>query len=101
LSNPTALSIFSLTSASGKIKPSNDAGYEQYQVYPDTEETILHYEQLKLLKQQVQQLITDDQILEGRIGLLEEEQKTTWFHLLTQQPDFLKLSDASRDILKK
>ncbi|MCP4339344.1 MAG: mechanosensitive ion channel [Desulfobulbaceae bacterium] len=67
----------------------------------DDERKEMHYEQLKLLKQQVQQLFSDDQILESRIGLLEQEQKTTWFYLLAKKPDFFKLSDVSGDIIKK
>jgi small-conductance mechanosensitive channel len=61
----------------------------------DDEKKEMHYEQLKRLKQQVQQLHKDDQILKGKIDLLEEEQKTIWFHLLVQKPDFFKLSDLS------
>lgn len=67
----------------------------------DDEKKEMHYGQLKLLKQQVQQLITDDQILEGKISLLEEEQNNTWFHLLASKPDYFKLSDVSGDINKK
>jgi small-conductance mechanosensitive channel len=67
----------------------------------DDEKKEMNYEQLKLLKQQVQQLIKDDQILEGRIDLLEEEQKSIWFHLLAGKPDFFKLSDSSGDINKQ
>ena len=66
----------------------------------DDERKKMNYEQLKLLKQRIQQLIKDDQILEGQIGLLEEEQKTIWFHLVAEKPDFFKLSDLSGDITK-
>jgi small-conductance mechanosensitive channel len=67
----------------------------------DDERKEMHYEQLKLLKLQVQQLIKDDQIIEARIGLLEEKQKNTWFYLVSQKADFLKLSSLSGDISKQ
>jgi len=67
----------------------------------DDERKEMHYEQLKRLKQQVLQLHKDDRILGGKIDLLEEEQKTIWFHLLIQKPDFFKLANSAEDINKQ
>ncbi len=67
----------------------------------DDERKEMHYEQLKRLKQLVQQLHKDDQILEGKINLLEEDQKSLWFHLFVNKPDFFKLSAAAGDINKQ
>ncbi len=67
----------------------------------DNEKKVMHYEQLKLLKQQIEQLSKDNQILEGKVSLLEEEQKTIWYRLLGRNPDFFKLTDFSGDISKK
>ncbi len=64
----------------------------------DDERKEMHFQQLKLLKQRVQQLIKDDQILEGKIQLLEQEQIGIWFNLLVWKPDFFKLSGSSGDI---
>ncbi len=61
----------------------------------------MHYEQLKLLKQHVQQFFKDSQILIGKIGLLEQEQKAIWYRLFGKQPDFYILTDLSGDIGKK
>ncbi|TKB26251.1 mechanosensitive ion channel [Desulfopila sp. IMCC35006] len=67
----------------------------------DDERKEMHYEQLKSLKQQLQQLITDDHIHEATIGFLEEEQKNIWFHLLAEKPDFFTLTDLSGNINKQ
>ncbi len=67
----------------------------------DDERKEMHYGQLKRLKQLVQQLHKDDQILESKIKLLEEDQKTIWFCLFAQKPDFFKLSNAAGDINKQ
>ncbi len=66
----------------------------------DDERKEMHYQQLKLLKQQIQRLVKDDKILEGKIDLLEEGQKNTWFHLLAEEPEFFKLSYSSGEINK-
>ncbi len=67
----------------------------------DDERKEMHYEQLKSLKQQLQQLITEDHIHGATIDFLEEEQKNIWFHLFTEKPDFFKLTDLSGNINKK
>jgi|GEM_PF-1517119 len=67
----------------------------------DNEKKEMHYGKLKLLKLQVQQLIKDDRILEEGITLLEEAQKTIWFHLLGEKPNFFKLVKSSGDINKQ
>ena len=67
----------------------------------DDERKVRHYKQLKLLKQQVQQLSMDHQIVEGTLNSFEEEQKAIWFRLLGEKPDFFTLADLSGDLSKK
>lgn len=76
------------------------AGYLGHEL-ADDEKKVMHYEQLKLLKLQAQKLLRESQALEGRVGLLEERQKSLWFQMLGNDPEFFEITDQAGDLSKE
>ena len=68
------------------------------QEHSDTEKKTMHFEQLKLLNLQLQQVSTVNQTLKVRIESLVEQQVLIWFRLLGSDPEFFQLSDMSGDV---
>lgn len=64
------------------------------------ETKVMHYEQLRLLDLQVQQLLHDNSYFQDKIGLLELKQKTLWMQLLAGQEEFFAIADSTGDIAK-
>jgi potassium efflux system protein len=64
----------------------------------DTEKKTMHFEQLKLLNLQLEQVSTVNQTLKVRIDSLVEQQVLIWFRLLSSDPEFFQLSDMSGDL---
>ena len=76
------------------------AGYLGHDL-SDNESRIMHYEQLKLLKFQVQRFLHQSQLLEGQVTVLEAAQKVLWLQLFGDRPDFFKLADKHGDLAKE
>jgi len=67
----------------------------------DDEKRTMHYEQLKLIDLQLEQVLASNRIQKAAIQRLVEEQKLIWFRLLGRFPDFFKLADRSGDVTNR
>ena len=63
----------------------------------DSEKKTMHFEQLKLLTLQLEQISTVNQTLKITIESFVEQQVLIWFRLLSSAPKFFQLSDMSGD----
>ena len=68
------------------------------QVLSDSDQKIMHYNQLKLLELQVNKIATTAKLLTSEIYLYDEQQHLLWYQLLGATDNYYKLTDVAGDM---